>query len=179
MSISATPSKAAAMLAALLAAALFAIPAQAGDDAKDVARSIYRQVERACPADGDGVPYNLATIAQEHFSPDLHTRVAQAYADHRIDFDILIDAQDCAIGDIDVDADSHGDRDEVDDDDDDDRRRSHSGHSIARAEFTNFGETRTIELMLTRIGDTWKVADVRYRHRDWSLSRDLEYAGGK
>ena len=142
----------------LAAVALLLLPASAamaGDDARDVAKHIYRLVEKACPEDGDGLPYNLADIARDHFSPELQDRLSRAYRDHRLDFDVLIDAQDCAIDDVDVHA-------------DDDR-----GHVIARAKFRNFGEKRKIELVLARIDGAWKVADIRYQHRNWSLSRDL------
>ena len=134
--------------------------AVAGHGAKHVARAIYRIVEKACPEHGNGVPYNLAAIAEEHFSPGLREALRRAYERHSIGFDILIDAQDCATDDVDLDVD-----------------RQDRGLAIARAEFRNFGEKRDIELVLMKVGGHWKVEDVFYRHRDWSARRDLE--GGK
>ena len=149
------------VLSVMTAVALLALPAgpaMAGDDARDVARRIYRLVEKACPEDGDGLPYNLADIARDHFSPELQDQLSRAYRDHRLDFDVLIDARDCAIDDVDIDT----------DDDHDDR-----GRAIASAKFKNFGERRKVELVMVSMDGGWKVADIRYQHRNWSLTRDL------
>jgi hypothetical protein len=145
-------------LAAILALALAVTPAKAGADAEDVAQDIYDFVEKACPMGGDGLPYNLATIADNYFVPDLRDMLAQAYAHHAVQFDILIDSQDCEIRDVDVDVES--------DDDEADR-------VVARAEFANFGEPRVVDLLMVRHGHGWKVADIAYRHRNWQLRRDL------
>ena len=150
-------------LAALLLAA-GALAAQARDDAKDVARDIYRQVERACE-DRSREPYNLATIAEQHFVADLKESLDRAYRDQALGFDILIDGQDCQIRDVDLD--------EAGDDDDDDRR----GETIVRAEFKNFCEKRRIDLVMVREGGRWMVADIVYRHREWSLRQELADVG--
>lgn len=152
-------------LVKILSAAAIMVPAlalpaalHAGDDAEDVAERIYDRVEDACPVRGNGHPYNLAAIADRYFVPDLRDILADAYADHAVGFDVLIDAQDCAIRDIDVD---------VDGDDDDGNR------VVARAEFKNLGEPRVVDLLMVRHGGRWLVADIAYRHRDWRLRRDL------
>ena len=148
---------------AIAAAALLLVPlaASAGqDEADDVARDIYRQVERACPAHGGGQPYNLATIADNYFVPELRDLLGEAYANNAVHFDVLIDAQDCSIRDVDIDVD--GDEDAED-----------SQHVVARAHFKNFGERRVVDLLMVSDGREWKVVDVAYRHRDWSLRRDL------
>ncbi|MGQ0671814.1 MAG: hypothetical protein ACT4N2_02875 [Hyphomicrobium sp.] len=147
--------------AAGLALCLLGPSALADDDADDVARDIYRQVERACEGRGRA-PYNLAEIAEYHFLPELRDLLADAYREHRLDFDILIDGQDCNIRDVDIDG---GDDD--------------SDHSIARAEFKNFGRKRVVDLYLVRKAGQWLVADIAYRHRKWSLRRDLGGDRGK
>jgi hypothetical protein len=133
-------------------------PAVSGDDAGDVAQKIYRIVERSCPEDGEGVPYNLAEVASRYFLPDLNEALRQAYEQHTLGFDILIDAQDCAIDDVDIDVD--GDEEE-------------RGQVLARAEFRNFGEPRVVNLLLVSGAYGWKVADIAYGHRDWQLRREL------
>jgi hypothetical protein len=145
-------------------AALGAGPSAASDDAGDIAHKIYRIVEKACPEDGGGVPYNLAEIASAYFSPGLNDALRYAYERHTLGFDILIDAQDCAIDDVDVDV------------DDDDEER---GQVLARAEFRNFGEPRVVNLIMVRGRYGWKVADIAYGHRDWQLRRDLSEAPAK
>lgn len=131
----------------------------AGDDAEDVAERIYDRVEHACPVRGDGNPYNLASIADRYFVPDLREMLADAYAANAVGFDVLIDGRECGIRDIDVD---------VDGDDDDGNR------VVARAEFRNLGEPRVVDLLMVRHGGQWLVADIAYRHRDWRLRRDLQ-----
>lgn len=136
----------------------------AGDDARDVVRDIYRQVETACPKGGGQQPYNLAAIAEAHFTGDLRDQLARAYRDHALAFDILIDAQDCDIGDVDLD--TIGDH--------------HDGaQAVIRAKFKNFREKRLVDLLLVHESGQWKVADVSYRHRAWSLRRELAARGGK
>ncbi len=151
--------------AALMLATLPMAQALAGDDADDAARDIFRQVEKACPVGANGTPYNLATIAATYFVDDLRVQLDHAYANHVLEFDILIDAQDCEIPDVDLD--------EVGDDDD------HRGQMIVRAKFDNFGEPRVVDLVMVRQAKEWKVADVVYRHRDWSLRRDIDQLNGK
>jgi hypothetical protein len=138
---------------------------EARHDARDVVRDIYRQVERACPRRGERRPYNLATIAANYFVDDLRAMLDRAYANHAFEFDILIDAPECEIRDVDLD--TLGD-------DDDDR-----GQVLIRAKFRNFGEMRLVDLVMVREFGQWRVADIVYRHRPWSLRRELEYAGGK
>jgi hypothetical protein len=130
----------------------------ADHDPDDVARKIFRKVEKACPVGKEGEPYNLAAIAGEHFVSDLSDQLGRAYADHAIDFDILIDGQDCEISDVDLD--------DVKEDDE-------GGRVVIRAEFENFGEKRVVDLLMVRAGEDWKVADIAYRHRDWQLRREL------
>lgn len=150
--------KIAATVALMAPALALPVTLHAGDDAEDVAERIYDRVEDACPVRGNGHPYNLAAIADRYFVPDLRDMLADAYAANSVGFDILIDAQDCAIRDVDVDVDGDDDRDRV----------------VARAEFRNLGEPRVVDLLMVRHGGRWLVADIAYRHRDWRLRRDLE-----
>lgn len=153
---------------ALSAAAALALSsaALADDDARDVARDIYRKVERACERSGRA-PYNLAEIVEHHFLPELRVELDRAYRNGQIDFDILIDAQDCNIRDVDLDG-GH---------DHDDERGGRP--VVVTAKFRNYGERRAVDLVMVRTRGGWKVADIVYRHRAWSLRQNLAYAGGK
>lgn len=155
------PARIARLAAGLVCLMLSAPTALADDDeADDVARAIYRQVERACPVGREGNPYNLAAVAARYFLPEVKEELSRAYASRALDFDILIDSRDCEIDDVDID---------MKGDDDDDG----PGRVVARAEFENFGERKVVDLLMVRTGRVWKVADIAYRHRNWQLMRDV------
>lgn len=146
------------VFAALLAALSCFVPwtARAGDDADDVLEDIYEIVEKACPEDGEGLPYNLANVAREYFDAGAQHRLARAYDTGALDFDVLIDAPDCAIPDLDIETGAEA-----------------GGEALGRVSFTNMGEPRRIDVILRKSGGAWKVHDIIYRHRDWVMSRDV------
>jgi hypothetical protein len=143
-------------------------PARAGDDPDDVLRAVYEPVEQACPEDGRSRRYNLAEIAERHFTDELRDLLRSAYEARTIDFDILIDARECAIEDIDLDI--RGVRE-------DEEGREVS--AVGRAEFRNLGDKRRIEFLIVNRHGEWRVDDIRYKHRNWSLRRDIAYATPK
>jgi hypothetical protein len=148
------PAISTARAAVLLAAALlsFARPAWAGgSDPQIILDEIYGQVAEMCTGDG-GPPYDFVAIAKTYFTPALAAKVKKASDDNALDFDVLVDAQDCEISELDLRIVGGG-----------------GATAIGRAEFKNMGEARTIDLMMAKAGDAWQVTDIVYRHRPFSL----------
>jgi len=141
--------------AALLAVLpmLLAAGARAGDsDPQIVLDEIYGQVAEMCSGDGNGPAYDLVAIAETYFEPALATSVAKASEDGSLDFDFLVDGQDCKVTALDLRV-----------------LDAAPTSAVGRAEFENFGEPRTIDLVMAKTGADWKVTDVVYRHRPFSL----------
>jgi hypothetical protein len=123
-----------------------------GSDPQIVLDEIYGQVAETCSGDGGGPAYDLEAIANAYFEAALASRVAGALADGSLGFDFLIDAQDCKVTALDLRVVGET-----------------ATTATGRAEFENFGEPRAIDLVMRKNGETWKVADVVYRHRTFSL----------
>lgn len=143
------------LLAALLAGVaslLLAFEAAAGgSDPQIVLDEIFGQVSEMC-GEGDGRAYDIREIAKTYFTPALATKIGKALDDGRLDFDVLVDGNDCKVTSLDLRVIKEG-----------------PGEAVGRAEFENFGEERTVDLVMTKIGDEWKVADIVYRHRSFSI----------
>lgn len=140
---------------AVLAVALaFSVsPASAGgSDPQVVLDEIYGQVDAMCGGDGQGQAYDIYVIAEDYFTPDLAKTFAKAMDGGDLEFDVLVDAQDCKVTDLKVEV-----------------VKSEADAAIGRATFKNMGEDRVVDLLMARSGDTWSVADIVYRHRPFSL----------
>lgn len=72
-------------------------------------------------------------------------------------FDVLIDGQDCKVADVRTTTVSED-----------------AGKATVRVDFTNFEEKRAVDLVMTKIGPAWKVDDVVYGHREFSLRKELK-----
>lgn len=127
-----------------------------GSDPEVVLDEIYGQVDAMCGGDGQGAPYDIYAIAETHFLPSLSEPFAKAIESGDLGFDILVDAQDCKITDLKLEV---VDTDEAD--------------AVGRAVFKNMGEDRIVDLVMTKSGDEWKVSDVVYQHRAFSLKGAL------
>ena len=139
--------------AAVLLAVSWAASAQAGgSDPEVVLDEIYGQVDAMCGGDGQGPAYDITAIAETYFTPDLAKTFEKAMASDDFGFDILIDAQDCKTTDLGLEV-----------------VESDTDHAVGRARFKNMGEDRIIDLHMTKAGDEWKVSDVVYQHRPFSL----------
>lgn len=140
-------------LLAALPLILLAGPAAAGgSDPEVVLDEIYGQVDAMCGGNGQGPAYDITAIAETYFAPDLVKTFETAMASDDFGFDILIDAQDCKTTDLSLEV--------VDSDTD---------HAVGRARFKNMGEDRIVDLHMTKAGNEWKVSDVVYQHRPFSL----------
>lgn len=138
---------------AILLALLAPAPARAGgSDPEVVLDEIFGQVEAMCGGDGQGPPYDLHAIAETYFTLELRNTFERAMASDDLGFDILIDGQDCRIADLELEVVS-----------------SDEAGAIGRAAFKNMGDDRVIDLAMSKSADTWKVSDVIYRHRNFSL----------
>ncbi|MCC7252883.1 hypothetical protein [Hyphomicrobium sp.] len=113
---------------------------------------IFGQMDAICGGDGNGPAYDLYAISKTYFTQELEKIFENAMASDDFGFDILIDAQDCRTTDFDLAI--------VDGSD---------GSATGRATFKNMGEERIIDLVMTKSGEEWKVSDVVYRHRPFSL----------
>ncbi len=123
-----------------------------GSDPQIVLDEIYGQVAEMCSADGNGPAYDFTAIAKTYFTPELAKKVVKASNDNRLDFDVLVDGNDCKVTELDLRV--------VEDSAD---------AAIGRAEFKNFDEERTVDLVMKKTGSEWQVADIVYRHRPFSL----------
>jgi hypothetical protein len=122
-----------------------------------ILEQIFEGVQAACKEGGQGAAYDANEIAKKFFSAGLAAKVAQATEDATLDFDIFTDAQDCAVKDMQLSVtDEEGD--------------NATGH----ATFENMGEPRIVDLVMSKAGGDWKIVDVVYGHRKFSLDQQLE-----
>ncbi len=145
-----------ALLLAILPMMLAVGARASGSDPQIVLDEIYGQVAEACSGIGEAQAYDLAVIANGYFEPSLARSVAKALGDGGLDFDVLVDGQDCHVTNLDLQV--------VDET---------ATTAVGRAEFQNYGERRSIDLVMAKTGGDWKVTDIVYRHRDFSLKSGL------
>lgn len=140
-----------------ITAAVIAAPAAAGgSDPKVVLDEIFQQVDGMCGGDGNGPAYDISEVAKAYFAPNLAKPFEAAMDSGDLDFDVLVDGQDCKTTDLEL-------------------TMIESGETSAkgRATFKNMGEARVIDLVMTKSGDAWKVSDIVYQHRPFSLRKAL------
>lgn len=139
-----------------IAATLLAAPASAGGGPEVVLDEIFQQVDGMCGGDGNGPAYDISEIAKTSFAPDLAKPFEAAMESGDLGFDVLVDGQDCKTTDLEL-------------------TMIESGATSAkgRATFKNMGEARVIDLVMTKSGDVWKVSDIVYQHRPFSLRKSL------
>ncbi len=137
-----------ALCAALTTSAAIA----GGSDPQVVLDEIYGQVVEMCGGDGQGAAYDLEAIAKTYFTPALAKTVSKAAETGDLDFDVLVDGQDCKVSDIQLAIVDAG-----------------ANSATGRATFKNFDEPRTVDLKMVKSGSAWQVADVVYGHRAFSL----------
>ncbi|MDQ8697547.1 hypothetical protein [Hyphomicrobium sp. LHD-15] len=154
MGVSRASSGSGAFCAALLAiVSLFPAPATAGgSDPQIVLDEIYGQVAEMCGGDGQGAAYDIEAIAKSYFTPALAKKISSGLASGDLDYDVLVDGNDCKVTDLDLTIVGGG-----------------STMAIARASFKNLGEDRVVDLQMVKSGSDWQVADIVYRHRAFSL----------
>jgi hypothetical protein len=141
------------VLAALLSTGASGPTRAGGSDPKAVLDDIFGQMDAMCGGNGDGPAYDLEAIAKKYFVPALVKIVTRDIEqDGALDFDILMDGQDCKTSDLKLDIIGGG-----------------GSTSIGRATFKNMGEDRIIDLHMSNSGGDWMVTDVVYRHRPFSL----------
>lgn len=127
-----------------------------GSDPEVVLDEIFGQVDAMCGGDGQGAPYDIYAISEAYFTPELAQTFEKGMESGELQFDILVDGQDCkttglALEVVDTDGDI----------------------AVGRAVFKNFGEDRVIDLHMSKAGDTWLVSDIVYQHRPFSLKDAL------
>jgi hypothetical protein len=133
---------------------LFAGPAYAGgSDPQIVLDEIYGQVAEMCSADAPGPAYDIEAIAKSYFTPALAKKIASGLASGALDYDVLVDSNDCQVSGLDLTIVVGGG----------------GTTAIARASFKNFGEGRVVDLQMVKSGADWQVADIVYQHRAFSL----------
>lgn len=142
------------LLAAVLSAA--ASPAHADGEPNTIAKAIYAQVFASCQGT-DAPMYDLNAIAKAYFEPGLAQKLEASDEGTMLGFDVLIDGQDCKVADVRTTTVSED-----------------AGKATVRVNFTNFEEKRAVDLVMTKIGPAWKVDDVVYGHRDFSLRKELK-----
>lgn len=126
-----------------------------GSDPQIVLDEIYGQVAEMCSADG-GPPYDFTKIAKTYFTSELAKKVVRASDVNMLDFDVLVDGNDCKVTELDLRV-----------------VEEKADTAIGRAEFKNFDKARTVDLMMKKTGSDWQVTDIVYRHRPFSLKASL------
>lgn len=129
-----------------------ALAAAGGNDPQIVLDEIYGQVAEMCGGDGQGAAYDIEAIAKSYFTPTLAKKITSGLASGDLDYDVLVDGNDCKVTDLDLTIVGGG-----------------TTTAIARASFKNFGEDRVVDLQMVKSGNDWQVADIVYRHRTFSL----------
>jgi hypothetical protein len=140
----------------LLLAALAQLPSvpvlAGGSDPKAMLDDIYGQVMTMCGGDGQGATYDLEAIAKTYFTPSLAKKITKGFETGELDWDLLVDGNDCKVTGLDLKIVGGGDT-----------------TAIGRAAFDNLGEKRIVELNMAKTGNDWEVVDIVYRHRPFSL----------
>lgn len=162
------------LLAGLLAAAPATSPrAQVPSDAIEFAKTLHSAATRGCGTSGAGTdagnsnrasgegppPGDGRVFANTYFEPTLAKAYIRALDGNLLDFDVFVDGQDCDLGTATI-APAPGVREPV----------------TVRLEFANFNEPRTLDYVLHLSAAGWKLYDIVYRHRRFSL-RKLVRAG--
>jgi hypothetical protein len=128
-------------------------PAHASSDSpRALTDEIFGQVDAMCGGDGNGPTYDIYEIAKAHFTPALEKTFETAMGSHALGFDVLVDAQDCKTSDLKLSIVSQGD-----------------ATATGRATFKNMGEERVVDLIMVKSDADWKVDDIAYGHRQFSL----------
>jgi hypothetical protein len=136
--------------------AVTALPAFA-ETPNGILEQIFEKVQAACKEGEQGAPYDANEMAKQFFSSELAAKFAQATEDATLDFDVFTDAQDCAVTGMQLAVtEEEGDR------------------ATGRATFENMGEPRVVDLVMSKAGADWKVVDIVYGHRKFSLDQQLE-----
>lgn len=141
-----------ASLATALALAASSGAAAGVSDPEVALDEIFGQVDAMCGGDGNGPAYDIHVIADDYFTPELAKTFTTAMESGDLDFDVLVDAQDCKTTDLKVEV-----------------IKSEDAAAVGRATFKNMGEARIIDLLMTKSGDDWAVDDIVYGHRRFSL----------
>lgn len=149
LSISAASRRLLILLAVLASPSAWS-EARAEADARTFVSAIY---EHYLSANGPGIGLATRESLDRYFDPPL-ANLIMADRDEaerndevpRLNGDPFIDAQDWQVDALDV-------------------RVEETGETSAEAivSFTNFGEPRTVRLLLVRVGEDWRVADVIWR----------------
>ena len=146
------------LLSLLAAVTLAASVANAGDGPQPVADEIFGQVKKGCGNDETPAAYDLNVIAKTYFEAGLAAKLAKSQEDLSLEFDPLVDGQDCKIKDIKTSVVAET-----------------NTAATVRATFKNFKESRIVDLVMSRASDGhWQVDDITYGHREFSLRKELK-----
>jgi hypothetical protein len=123
-----------------------------GSDPQIVLDEIYGQVAEMCGENAQGAAYDIEAIAKTYFTPALAKKLSSALASGDLDYDVLVDGNDCKVSELDLTIVGGG-----------------NSTAVARASFKNFGDDRVVDLQMVKSESDWQVADIVYRHRKFSL----------
>ena len=122
----------------------------------DIVKKIYEQVTVFCNGADVAPPYT-DKFMREVFDKPIADRYLTRLHKSQVDFDIFIDGQDCKLSNLVIEP-----------------LDGTAGAAVVRAKFQNFDAVRTIDFEFQQSGAAWVIADMRYRHRPFTLRSYLK-----
>jgi hypothetical protein len=139
------------MLAMLVAGQAAAEPLPA-----DVVKKIYEQAAVFCNGE-DVAPTYTDKFMREVFDKPVADRYLARLHKSQIDFDIFVDGQDCKLTNLVIEP-----------------LEATAATAVVRARFNNLGTARAIDFQFHQSTGAWMIADMRYRHRPFTLRSYLK-----
>jgi hypothetical protein len=141
-------------LAALLAAppvSAFARASEPPSSARQFLEGIYRSYVAGSQSEAKGIALDQPAVVRRYFSPGLASLILEdsAQASRRgetpsLNGDPFIGHQEWQISDLAIDV------------------RDATVKALGTVSFTNFGKPEKLELELLKVGDAWRIADIRW-----------------
>ena len=122
----------------------------------DIVKKIYDQVTVFCNGEDVAPPYT-DKFMREVFDRPVADRYLTRLHKSQVDFDIFIDGQDCKLSNLVIEP--------------LDRTAT---TAVVRVQFQNLDAARTIDFEFYQSGAAWMIADMRYRHRPFTLRAYLK-----
>jgi hypothetical protein len=152
----AVPSRRVALfaLAALLATPVvpaFARAAEPPSSARVFLEGIYRAYLASSPSDAKGIALDQPAVVRRYFSPGLASLILEDSAQASklgetpsLNGDPFVGHQEWQIADLAIDV------------------KDATVKALGTVSFTNFGKPETLVLELLKVGETWRIADIRW-----------------
>lgn len=139
------------VLATSFAAPAWARPSEPHASAKGFLEDIYRAYVGSSPASAKGIVLDQPEIVRRYFSPGLASLILEDSAEARqrgevptLNGDPFVGHQEWQISDLAIDV------------------KDSTIKAVGTVSFTNFGKPEKLVLELLKVGESWRIADIRW-----------------